>query len=277
MKGRSSTGGAAALEAAALRIAAQQPELGQLRVAELLAREGFSISRAGVRGIWKRHNLETLYKRMSAAQRAAGGRRDALTAEQRERFVRAARSRRRGDLLTIAAEVFARRGYEGATLKEIADAAGILPGSMYHHYRSKEELFEKVIHEAFLQLNAAVDRALQDRTDPWERLQAICTVHLEELVSGNAIVALLGMTLFDPASRRLSGKTVKERDSYESRVRAVIEQLPLAAGVDRSLLRLMLLGALNWTRVWYQRGKLSPAAIAAAFVQTIQANRLDSL
>jgi DNA-binding transcriptional regulator YbjK len=49
--------------------------------------------------------------------------------------------RTRAALLDAAAEVFARRGLDGATLEEIADVAGFTRGAVYHHFASKDELF----------------------------------------------------------------------------------------------------------------------------------------
>ena len=78
---------------------------------------------------------------------------------------------------------------------------GILPGSLYYHFKSKEDLFVTVHAEGFREINAAVDRALDWRTDPWERLEAACAAHLAELVSGNEVAVVTGTSLFQPAAR----------------------------------------------------------------------------
>jgi hypothetical protein len=123
------------------------PSLGQYRAAELLAAQGLAISPSGVRAIWIRHVRQTIYKRLSAAGRRGNG----LNAAQNERLKRARKGQalaekpgiggRRHHLLVMAARAFARQGYEGTTLQEIAKAAGILPGSMYPYFDSKDELF----------------------------------------------------------------------------------------------------------------------------------------
>ena len=65
---------------------------------------------------------------------------------------RAARSRpesegseRRAALVTLAAELFAERGYRSTTVREIADAAGVLSGSLYHHFDSKESIIDELL------------------------------------------------------------------------------------------------------------------------------------
>src|SRR5215472_18769414 len=51
-----------------------------------------------------------------------------------------ARSQRRARMLELAGELFAQKGYRATTVREIADAAGILSGSLYHHFDSKESI-----------------------------------------------------------------------------------------------------------------------------------------
>jgi len=65
-------------------------------------------------------------------------------------------------------------------------------------------------------------------------------------------------------------RLVAQRDAYERRFHALIDALPLPRGTDRSLLRLMLLGALNWSPRWYRRGRTTPADIGRAFVRLLR-------
>jgi TetR/AcrR family transcriptional regulator, cholesterol catabolism regulator len=271
-------------EAMVLAFAAAEPELGQFRVADALRKKGVQISPSGVRAIWKRHQLETLYKRVSAiSQRGARGR-SRLSGVQEARFKRAERRWQllsagagedrggpsktlRHHLLVVAAQAFHRHGYKGSTLKEIAEAAGILPGSIYHYFRSKEDLFVEVHDEGFKDLNAAVDRALAHTKDPRRRLEAACAAHLKLLVSANALAGFTGGSLFAPDMGMLTKRLIKVRDAYEARYRAMIDALHLPPQIDRTVFRLALLGALNWTQVWYKRGRKSPAEIAHDLVR----------
>ncbi|GAA3940619.1 TetR/AcrR family transcriptional regulator [Actinomadura viridis] len=54
---------------------------------------------------------------------------------------------RRGQLLAVAAELFATQGYSKTTVRDIADAAGILAGSIYHHFDSKEAMLDEILRE----------------------------------------------------------------------------------------------------------------------------------
>jgi len=60
------------------------------------------------------------------------------------------------------------------------------------------------------------------------------------------------------------------RRDYEVKFRRLIDDLPLPPEVDRHYLRLMLIGALNWSHVWYHSGGDRPEAVAHAFVQALR-------
>jgi TetR/AcrR family transcriptional regulator, cholesterol catabolism regulator len=72
-------------------------------------------------------------------------------------------SERRADVVTIAAELFGQKGFRATTVREIADAAGILSGSLYHHFDSKEsigdEILSRFINDVLGDYRAAVSSA----------------------------------------------------------------------------------------------------------------------
>lgn len=55
-------------------------------------------------------------------------------------------SNRREEILAVAADLFARKGFEATSIREIGEAAGILSGSLYHHFKSKEEMLDVLLH-----------------------------------------------------------------------------------------------------------------------------------
>ncbi|MFC5835660.1 TetR/AcrR family transcriptional regulator [Nonomuraea insulae] len=73
---------------------------------------------------------------------------------------------RRSELLRIAAEVFSRAGYSGTSLRDIADAAGILAGSLYHHFPSKESLAIELISAFHTEIDALADVPEKDAAHP---------------------------------------------------------------------------------------------------------------
>lgn len=80
---------------------------------------------------------------------------------------------RRNEIRSIAVSVFARRGFANATVRDIAEAAGILSGSLYHHFESKDEMLEEHLHELFDELISgygAVASANVDVPEAFRRL-----------------------------------------------------------------------------------------------------------
>jgi AcrR family transcriptional regulator len=266
-----------------LALARDRPELGVVRAARELRRRGVRLSPSGVRSIWARHDLGTTYQRLLLRKRDVANGRAPLSASQRALLERMRVSRRvlnqapgnptgmlrRQRLIWAAARVLDERGYEGTTLREVCAAAGILPGSLYYHFKSKEEIFIRLHAEGFQQLYDAVDRAVAREIDPWRRLEAACAAHLTLLVGAPDRSLVTGTSLFHTAPPGLQRRLNRDRHAYEERYRAMIAALPLPEGIDQTLLRLALLGALNWTRIWYQAGKKTPQEIARHLVQRV--------
>jgi len=270
---------------AAVALAKERPEIGKVRASRELRERGIHLSPSAVHAIWARHGLASSYDRLMLRARRAGSGKAALSASQQALLQRARISRRvsarsgangngrshprRDELIAVAAKIFSAKGYERASLREICAVAGILAPSMYHHFRSKEDLFVSVHAEGFRQLNQAVDRALQGVTDPWDRLEAATAAHLTELVDRADVLVVTVTSLFHRGGTGLQRRLNRERAAYEDRVRKLIVALRLPADVDTTLLRLTLLGAINWTRIWYRPGKKTPAQIAHHLVKRI--------
>jgi AcrR family transcriptional regulator len=97
---------------------------------------------------------------------------------------------RRGELLNIAATLFADRGLRATTVRDIADAAGILSGSLYHHFDSKESMVDEILRgfldDLFGQYREIVARDLGPRAT----LEAIIIASFEAIDRHHAAVAI---------------------------------------------------------------------------------------
>ncbi|MCW5749418.1 MAG: TetR/AcrR family transcriptional regulator, partial [Alphaproteobacteria bacterium] len=139
----------------------------------------------------------------------------------------------------------------------------------YYHFASKEALIEDVYALGVGQVTQSVDRALAGVRGAWPRLEAACVGHLEALLADSPFARVMTADLSRlPAGLRR--RLVTQRDAYEQRFVALLGALRLPPDIDRRLLRLHLLGALNWTPTWYRPGGATPAAIARALVRSIR-------
>lgn len=179
---------------------------------------------------------------------------------------------RREVLLDAAARVFNGHGFASATIRDIATAAGMLPGSVYYHFESKEELFVAVHEEGIRRTTDTVLEALEGVEGPWDRLEAAVGAHLRAILdrSDYAAVVIAPSRQVDPVLR---DRLVALRDSYERIFRELIEALPLVAGSDRKYLRLALMGAINWTQTWFKRDGDPPEALGRKLLMVFQQHR----
>src|SRR5215210_7747335 len=116
--------------------------------------------------------------RVEAAPRATG----AGGAGRRPPAPQRRASSRLPQLLDEAAHAFAQRGYAAASVREIVGPVGMLPGSLYCHFATKEALLVAVYREGVERIGAAVDAAVAAFDEPWQRLEAACVAHLATLL-----------------------------------------------------------------------------------------------
>jgi TetR/AcrR family transcriptional regulator, cholesterol catabolism regulator len=82
-------------------------------------------------------------------------------------------SDRRAEILRLAANLFAERGFKATTVRDIAEAAGVLSGSLYHHFNSKESIIEELLREYVDELLADYRRIMAEGGPPREVLSRL--------------------------------------------------------------------------------------------------------
>lgn len=169
-------------------------------------------------------------------------------------------------VLDEAARLFRTKGFEGTSVRDIARAVGMLPGSLYCHFETKEALLVAVYVKGVQQITDAVRSAVARRIDPWDRLEAACVAHLEAILQEDDYAQVV--IRVRPADVPVADQSLIDlRNQYEALFTGLIRDLPLARSTDRGALRLMLMGALNWSQTWYRPGgRLNPRAIARKFI-----------
>ena len=171
-------------------------------------------------------------------------------------------------ILEAAAALFREKGYAAVSLREIAQAANMKTGSLYYHFESKESLVEEILTlgtQGALSAAASAVAALGEGADPVDKLQAAFTAHvrflLEEEDFASANLKILSQV--PPAIRE---RHVRLDQGYGEFVATIIDEIAegggLAPDVDRSLLRMLCFGALNWSISWFDPKGRSPTQIA---------------
>ena len=177
---------------------------------------------------------------------------------------------RREQILDAAARLFVEKGFSATSTRDIARVSGMLPGSLYYHFSSKEDLLVAVYEEGVGRIGKSVDEAVaQAEAEPWARLERACAAHLGMLLGGSDyahVIARVQPGDVPGAEQSL----VALRNRYELRFAHLVEALPLAPDVDRSVFRLMLIGAMNQAPVWFRPGRDTPPALARKFVANLR-------
>lgn len=172
-------------------------------------------------------------------------------------------------VLDAAAHVFRKRGYGSSTVREVAQAAGMLPGSLHYRYPSKEALLLDLMERALGRVLELGRAAVEPARDPAERLRLALRAHLESLLSGDDDFYVL---LYD--WRSLPGPAMQGMLRLRSRYEAFWDDLLQEAmgagwarpGIDVELLRQFGMGAMNWVAQWRQEtDPRTPAEIADSF------------
>ncbi len=175
-------------------------------------------------------------------------------------------------VLAAAARLFREQGYDRTTVKEIAEASDMLPGSLHYRYQTKEDLLVDLMRLGLEQASYAVSNAVVGISEPAEQLRRGINAHLQLLVSGSDMVYVL---LFEWRSLRGAARQemITLRDRYEALWAAMLKSLAdqgvIRKDVDLDLLRLIGLGALNWVATWFREGGRYSLEEIGTFVWTI--------
>jgi TetR/AcrR family transcriptional regulator, cholesterol catabolism regulator len=182
---------------------------------------------------------------------------------------------KREQILDAAARVLARRGYTGTALAEIAEEVGIAgAGSLYYHFESRDQLVEEVLRRgvkvAFEQSRRAV-AALPAGARPLDRLKAAIRAQM---------LAVLVVSDYARATSRSTGQVPAEMWArinadfrrygrfYDQLIAAAMNAGEIDPKVDRSALRMLVVGAINWAPEWFRKsGKSSAEDVADLLVR----------
>lgn len=177
-------------------------------------------------------------------------------------------------LLDAAAKLFAQKGYRETTIRDISKTIGMLPGSVYYHFPSKQAILLAVYEKGVERITEQVKDRIDGINDPWERLTLALQAHLETLLDQSDYARVMIRVLPDNVPHAADELTAM-RDGYEKLFKKLVKDLPVSKKVDRKTLRFMLLGAANWTQVWYKPGQNTPAQLGLRFVNFLKTNLAD--
>ena len=164
-------------------------------------------------------------------------------------------SARKQELRSAAAKLFRKVGYGRATVRDIAKSVGLQSGSIFYHFKTKEDILVEVMSEGMRQFTETAQTPLRNAGTPLMKLRGLFTGHLKALHNPNSseiAVVLSEWRHLSPRSRRL---VVRLRDQVDAAWDQVLREAAAEGLVQGDLrtLRLSMLGALNWSLQWYDK------------------------
>ncbi len=173
-------------------------------------------------------------------------------------------------LTDVAFRIFAARGFDAASMEDVARAAGITKASIYHHVPSKEALLARGLDRALSALFGVLNEPLGETSSAGERVMTIVGRVAEITMAMRAEVSVLF---------RVRGNSKTERDAMQRRREfdAVVADLVRTAqnagevrpDIDPALIVRLIFGMSNSVVEWYRPGGRTPAAAIAAAVGEI--------
>ncbi|HEY0721474.1 MAG TPA: TetR/AcrR family transcriptional regulator [Gammaproteobacteria bacterium] len=146
-------------------------------------------------------------------------------------------------ILDAAERMFGAHGFEGVSMSALATEAGVSKANIFHHFRSKEELYMTVLHRARKRFVSQLLSLTDNHDDPQARIHALTHAYLRQMLENEPLVRLLMRELME---KRRPGKVLSERlfaDNFSELVgllREAQERGELRAGFDPGMAMLII-------------------------------------
>lgn len=186
----------------------------------------------------------------------------------------------RGRLLQASAHLFSSKGFERTTVRDLAAAVGIQSGSIFHHFKSKDDILRAVMEETIHRNTALMCNAIEGLDNPRERLLALIRCELQSIMGGTgeamSVLVYEWRSLSEEGQQLILGL----RDIYEGVWLDVLQQAYEAGQVtvEPFILRRLLTGALSWTITWFNpQGPMSLDDLAEKALEMLTCSAKSSL
>lgn len=191
------------------------------------------------------------------------------------------------DILDCAAQCFMEMGFQGTSIDDVARRLGATKGRIYHYYASKTDLFFDVHREGMRRLDAAVARAMEAPASGREMLRAMLDAHALTMLQN---IAYLAVVVQGVHMHRLGATTLAQRQVLDEimAIRRNFEALFVntyrrgqddgtIGSTDASLAVKGMLGAINWTAIWYRKRESETLEDQQTIARTLAASQIDGI
>jgi AcrR family transcriptional regulator len=179
---------------------------------------------------------------------------------------------KRDEILIQAANLFRKKGFSGTSMQDIARDVGILKGSIYYYFNSKNEIFREVLNKGISPVLKNAEFIMAKDLSPAEKLRELLRSHIDYIIHDNYSLILYFQEK-EKISLQETKKYIESRNRYEKIFKDLLAQgikQGVFPKVDITLTVYAILGMCNWIVQWYNpKGSRSPKDIIEHMVYLI--------
>jgi AcrR family transcriptional regulator len=169
-------------------------------------------------------------------------------------------------VLTASSALFAEKGFERATIRDVSQATGMSLAGLYYYFSSKYELLFLIQLRAFESLCKELREIIKKETDPQSCLQSMINMHFEYFIRNMNDLKICSREI-ESLKGSFYDKVAEKRKEYFDLTQSIFEKLGANSGdssADSRLAALYLFGTLNWIYQWYKPGRYPDAGEMAS-------------
>lgn len=176
----------------------------------------------------------------------------------------------RQNILDVAAAMFAKNGYSLTRLNDIADSVGIHLTGLYYYYDSKEALVTDIITYVPTRVSTALNEALDalpSTASHRQRIETAFSAYLESILKDDAYVRAEHRIAAQiaPKLRKRSLKVTQEiNELWRTLLEDAVAAGEVRSDIDLTMLRMLMIGSMNWAVEWFKPGLSPPGPLADA-------------
>jgi AcrR family transcriptional regulator len=176
------------------------------------------------------------------------------------------------EICRVAARVFYEKGYDGASMQDIAEAVGLTKAGLYHHVGSKDRLLFEIMNYGMDILDETVLAQIKDLPDPREKLHRTIVGHIDLIVRARdqeiTVILHENRSLRGALRKKINARKRVYIDYLEDLIRRVQAQSGQPPRVPPRVAAFALLGMINWLYQWYSpEGPIKQKELAEGFAE----------
>ena len=172
---------------------------------------------------------------------------------------------RKEQILSVSSKLFREKGFATATMRDVANVLGIEAASIYHHFKSKEEILELICFGMAEKFLTAMKEVNDIYFNAAEKLQMAVRAHVA-IITANPDQSAVFLNDWKSLPEPKLSAFHNIRHAYESEFRLIVKhgkEEDIFSDVDEKFAALIILSAVNWIYQWYSpQGKMKPEEIA---------------